>query len=181
MCTSFCFLALLELTWHGSLSEQAILNTSHINYWFLSKCNCSQGNIPFYNFDSKVFSFYWDPHTPRKWTDKKTDGHVNLRNVRSGQPWVGTSWALWDLSIPFPASTLLESSFLALKAINRNKIIKMTQLHKHYKRQGSNKYGCPLSPIFQNFPEKKIMLTSYALPFLGRNDSSHFCVKEACH
>lgn len=83
MCNSFCFLALLELTWHGSLSEQAILNTSHINYWFLSKCNCSQGNIPFYNFDSKVFSFYWVPHTPRKWTDRKTDGHVNLRNVRS--------------------------------------------------------------------------------------------------
>lgn len=84
MCTTFCFLALLELTWHGSLGEQAILNTSHINYWFLSKCNCSQGNTPFHNSDSKVFSFYWVPHTPRKWTEKKTDGRVNLRNVQPG-------------------------------------------------------------------------------------------------
>lgn len=57
----------------------------------------------------------------------------------------------------------------------------MTHLHKHYKRQSGNKYGCPLNSIFQNFPEKKIMLTSYGLPFLGRNDSSHFYAKEAGH
>ena len=114
MCTSFCFLALLELTWHGSLSEQAILNTSHINYWFLSKCNCSQGNIPFYNFDSKVSSFYWVPHTPRKWTDKKTDGYVNLRNVQSGSALsryiVGTLGSF--NSIPcFDSSQILFSCF----------------------------------------------------------------------
>lgn len=114
MCTSFCFLALLELTWHGSLSEQAILNTSHINYWFLSKCNCSQGNIPFYNFDSKVSSFYWVPHTPRKWTDKKADGYVNLRNVWSGSALsryiVGTVGSF--NSIPcFDSSQILFSCF----------------------------------------------------------------------
>lgn len=115
MCTSFCFLALLELTWHGSLSEQAILNTSHINYWFLSKCNCSQGNMPFYNFDSKSLRSTGF-HAPRRMNRQKTDGYVNLRNVQSGSALVGTSWVLWDLSIPFPASNSSQILFSCFKS-----------------------------------------------------------------
>lgn len=121
MCTSFCFLALLELTWHGSLSEQAILNTSHINYWFLSKCNCSQGNIPFYNFDSKVSSFYWVPHTPRKWTDKKADGYVNLRNVWSGSALsryiVGTVGSFNSIPCFDSSQILFSSQFESLETL----------------------------------------------------------------
>lgn len=124
MCTSFCFLALLELTWHGSLGEQAILNTSHMNYRFLSKCNCSQSNTPFYNSDSKVFSFYRllpSPLPRPQEMNKKSDGDVNLRDVHSGLTLnIYTVCNLGSFNSPF------KPSFPALKAISKKTKIKMS-------------------------------------------------------
>lgn len=179
MCTSFCFLALLELTWHGSLGEQAILNTSHINYWFLSKCNCSQSNTPFYNSDSKVSSFYQvlppPPHPPatsKKWTDKKSDGDVNLRNIHSGL--TSNTYTVYN--------SPLKPYFPALKAISKtkNKRKNVTlYICGHYKKQNSNKYGSLLKYLFKIF--QKIMLTFYDPHLLDRNDTSCFHENEAYH
>lgn len=184
MCTSFCFLALLELTWHGSLGEQAILNTSHINYWFLSKCNCSQGNTPFYNSDSKVSSFCWVPHPLRKWTDKKTDGDVNLRNVQSGS--TSSIYRVGNLrSFSSPISFFYSSQifFSCFKSRQQEQKYHNSILHicGHYRKQSSNNCGRLRKYLFQNFPEKKIMLTFYDLYLLGRNDTSCFHANEAYH
>lgn len=144
MCTSFCFLALLELTWHGSLGEQAILNTSHINYWFLSKCNCSQGNTPFYNSDSNVSSFYWVPHPPPgNEQTKKTDGDVNLRNVQSGSTlsmYIVSVWGSFNSCISLFYTSRI---FPCFKSHLQEQKYQNDRLHTcgHYKKHSSNKYG----------------------------------------
>lgn len=87
----------------GHWVSKAILNTSHINYWCLSKWDCSQSNTPFYSWrfrDSGGTAFH-PVFSSRKVQERHSLGDLNTLLI---QDW----WRAGDL----PPNSVLLSSWL---------------------------------------------------------------------